>query len=266
MVDSSTISTGLDQFGQQANQAATAGAFFMLVVLLGLLFVGIIAFFIYKRSFNIDIIFVPFNDQPVMTGLKGKDYFTGKGKEYRFKIWSARRHKIKYNEEAVEPNHITIHKTINGKIRRLIWMGSDSNGMLVPIKITPDVLKYTVKTIDDEGRERSDEVSTRVLKAKYNDVDVSWLQMERNKWSTIFKNQDKMVFWGLIIVGFIMLLALGSFMWGVNKNAEVAETNQLIATEQAKSNALIVETICLVTEKCLNTSSTTQSFNSVIPI
>jgi len=145
-------------------------------------------------------------------------------------------------------------------------MGSDSNGMLVPIKLTPDVMQYSVKRIDDDGKEQTEIVSTRVLKAKYNDVDVSWLQMERNKWSTIFKNQDKMVFWGLIIVGFIMLLALGSFMWGVNKNAEVAETNQLIAIEQAKSNALIVDTLCLITEKCLNSTTTTQSFNSVIPI
>jgi multisubunit Na+/H+ antiporter MnhB subunit len=258
------VSISTEQIGQNTAQATSQAGLLFMLVLCGLIIVSILGFFLYRRKFNIDIIHIPSNGQPVLTGLKGRDYFTGKGKEYRFKIWRAKSHKIKYSEESVKPADITVHKLVNGKLRRLMWTSTDSNGNLVPIKVSPELMSYEIKRIDDKGVEQTEVVKTTVLRSKYSDVDVSWLQMGRDKWAHIFKNEDKMIFWGLIIVGLIMLLALGSFLWGVNKNAEIATTNQEIAGEQAKSNALLVETLCIITEKCANSTGTTTPFNSII--
>jgi len=249
-----------------SNTTATAGLI-MIIILLFLLIGGIIAFFIYKRKFNIDVIYLPFNDEPMMTGLKARDYFTGKGKDYRLKIWGARRLKIKYNEEAIEPSHITIHKTTNGKIKRLMWMTSDSSGMLIPSRVVPDVVVQSVTRLDGDGKEVVEKVSSRVLRAKYTDNDVSWLAMEKEKWSNIFRPKDKQIMWMFIIIAVLMVLCLGGFLWGVNKNGEVAETNLAIASEQARSNGLLAETICVVTEKCLNSTvdgRPQQPFNTII--
>jgi len=261
------ISQFTEGFAQSASAATNATGLIMIIILLMMLIAGMIAFFVYRSKFNIDVIYLPFNDEPMMTGLKARDYFTGKGKDYRLKIWGARRLKIKYNEEAIEPSHITIHKTTNGKIKRLMWMTSDSSGMLIPSRVVPDIVVQTVTKIDEAGKEVTEKVSSRVLRAKYTDNDVSWLAMEKEKWSNIFRPKDKQMMWMFVIIAVLMVLCLGGFLWGVNKNAQVADTNLEIANQQAQSNALLADTLCVVTEKCLNSTTTgrpQQSFNSII--
>ena len=260
------VNTLVANAAQGAQQTASTFTLVMLIILLGGIIGGIVFYFVYKSKFNIDVILVPFNDQPILTGLKARDYFV-KGKDYRFKIWSAKRHKIKYNEESIEPSQITIHKTANGKIRRLIFMTQDSNGLLVPMKVRPENLTYVVKKIDEKtGENREETVKTAVLQAKYGDVDEAWSSVEQDKWSNIFKPRDSQLLWGFVILCVLVVLALGGFLWGVNKNAEVAETNMAIVQEQAKSSALVIEAICIATEKCLNSTnpSTGQPFNSII--
>lgn len=263
MVEVSTITDG---FANSAAQATQTGGLIMLIILCMMIIFGIVGFIIYKRKFDIDVIYMPMNDEPMMTGLKARDYFTGKGKDYRFKIWGAKRLKIKYNEEAIEPQHITIHKTTNGKIKRLMIMTSDSSGMMIPSKIVPDLVSQIVHRIDAEGKEVKETIVSRVLRAKYTDIDVSWLQMEKDKWTNIFNPKSKEIMWMFIIIAVLMVLCLGGFLWGVNKNAKVAETNAGIASEQARSNALIAETLCVITEKCLNSTvgGVQQPFNSII--
>jgi hypothetical protein len=263
MVEVTELTAG---FAQGASNATATAGIIMIIILLFMVIGGILAFFIYKKKFNIDVIYLPFNDEPMMTGLKARDYFTGKGKDYRLKIWGARRLKIKYNEEAIEPSHITIHKTTNGKIKRLMWMTSDSSGMLIPSKVVPDIVVQTVTKINEEGKEVTEKVSSRVLRAKYTDNDVSWLAMEKEKWSNIFRPKDKQMMWMFVVIAVLMVMCLGGFLWGVNKNAQVAETNLAIAGEQARSNGLLAETICVVTEKCINNTNpqTGIPFNTII--
>lgn len=260
------VSQFTDGFAQSAAQTTQTATLIMLLLLVMGLIIGIIAFFLYKKKFDIDVIFIPNNEEPMMTGLKGRDYFTGKGKDYRFKIWGAKRLKLKYNEEAIEPQHITIHKTTNGKIRRLLWMTADSTGMLIPTRIEPTLVSQVIKSIDDEGKEVTQTVTSKVLRAKYTDIDVSWIQMEKDKWTNIFNPKGKEIMWMFVIICVAMLLCLGGFLWGVNKNAKIAETNAAIATEQARSNALIAESLCVITEKCLNSTVTGvgQPFNTII--
>lgn len=262
MVEVQTMIAGV---GAGAAQSANTAFFFMILFLLMGIVAGIIAFFVYRSRFNIDIIIMPFNGQPTLTGVKARDYFV-KGKDYRFKIWAAKRLKLKYNEEAIEPSQVTIHKTANGKVRRLIFMSMDSSGMLVPITVQPETLAYTLRKIGDDGKEVETLVKTSVVRAKYGDVDEAWGSVEKDKWTSIFRPKDAQMMWGFIVICALVVLALGGFLWGVNKNAEVAETNQQIASEQARSNALIVETLCVITEKCLNSTNpqTGQPFNSII--
>lgn len=255
-----------DGFVQSA-QASGQMIFFVMTILLLLgVVMGVIAFMLYKRKFNIDIIYIPFNDEPIMTGLKARDYFVN-GKDYRFKIWSAKRHKIKYNEEAIEPVHVRIHKTADGKIRRLIWMTSDSSGMLIPANLKPDLVTQVFKKISDDGKEFEEKVTSRVIRAKYTDNDVSWLAMEKDKWINIFRPKDKQMMWIFVVMCVLMLLTVGAFLWGVKKNADVADTNLVIASEQARSNALMVESLCVITQKCLNSTNSGQPgqpFNTII--
>lgn len=262
MVEVSTMFAGVTTGAQQA--AGTATMIMMLLFLLAVIG-GIIALFVYKSKFNIDIVIVPFNDQPVLTGLKARDYFV-KGKDYRFKIWGAKRLKIKYNEESIEPSNISIHKTASGKVRRLIWMTQDSTGLLVPMKMKPEMITYTLRKLDDKGVEVIETVRSPVLQAKYGDVDEAWSSVETSKWTNIFKPQDKTVTWMLVIIAVLMVLSIGANLWGVNKNAQVSETNLQIASEQARSNALMVESLCVITEKCLNSTQAPrgQPFNSII--
>jgi len=263
MVEVTQLTQG---FAESATRTAQTTTLIMVLLLFLFLIFGIIAFFIYKAKFNIDVIYMPMNDEPMMTGLKARDYFTGKGKDYRFKIWGAKRLKLKYNEEAIEPQHITIHKTTKGKIRRLMWMTSDSSGMLIPSKVIPDLVSQTIKRIDDSGKEVSETIVSRILRAKYTDIDVSWIQVEKDKWVNIFRPKDKQMMWMFIVIAVLMTLCLGGFLWGVNKNAKVADTNLAIASEQSRSNALLAETLCVVTQKCLNQTvgGVQQPFNSII--
>jgi hypothetical protein len=263
MVEVTQLTQG---FAESAARSGQVTAFIMIILLFLFLIFGIIAFFIYKAKFNIDVIYMPMNDEPMMTGLKARDYFTGKGKDYRFKIWGAKKLKLKYNEEAIEPQHISIHKTTKGKIRRLLWMTSDTSGMLIPSKVVPDLVTQVVRRINEEGKEVEEKIVSRVLRAKYTDIDVSWLQMEKDKWINIFRPKDKQMMWMFIVIAVLMTLCLGGFLWGVNKNANVSETNLAIATQQSNSNALLAETLCVVTQKCLNNTvgGVQQPFNSII--
>lgn len=262
MVEVNTLIAGATS---GAAQSANVTFFFMLLFLLLAVVFGIIAFFVYKAKFNIDLIIIPFNGQPTLTGVKARDYFV-KGKDYRFKIWAAKRLKLKYNEESIEPSQISIHKKANGKVRRLIFMSMDSSGMLVPITVMPETLAYTLRKIGDDGKETEELVKTTVARAKYGDVDEAWGSVEKDKWTSLFRPNDKQFMWGFVILCCLVVLALGAFLWGINKNAEVAESNLAVASQQARSNALMVESLCVITEKCVNSTnpSTGQPFNSII--
>lgn len=259
------LNTFIDGAKQGAGQAANTTFFILLLFLLLAIIGAAMAFIIYKKKFNIDIIIIPFNGQPTLTGIKARD-FSGKGKAYRFKIWSAKRLKLKYNEEAIEPSQISIHRTANGRVRRLIFMSMDSTGMLVPITVQPETVVYTLRKINTEGKEVEEIVKSNIIRAKYGDVDEAWSSVEGDKWTSLFRPNDKQFMWGFIILCVLIVLALGGFLWGVNKSAEVAESNLAIAQEQARSNGLLAETLCVVTQKCLNNTDarTGQPFNSLI--
>jgi hypothetical protein len=129
------------------------------------------------------------------------------------------------------------------------------------------MIVQSVTRIGEDGREFTEKISSRVLRAKYTDNDVSWLAMEKEKWTNIFRPKDKQIMWMFVVIAVTMVLSLGGFLWGVNKNADVAESNLAIASQQATSNAIIAETLCVITEKCLNNTESRgiqQPFNTII--
>jgi hypothetical protein len=261
------VTATLSTFGQStANTLSTAG-FFMVLILLLLVFMGIILFFVYKSKFNIDVVYVPFDGAPIMTGLKARDYFTGKGQEFRFKIWSAKRLKIKYREEAISPTLIQTVKTPNGRVKRLLWVTADSEGMLVPATVRPEMIVNISKKIDPvTGHEKTEENKSYVLKAKYTDLDEAWAQQETDKWGKLFNTTGKEQLWTLIIVCVCLILALGGFIWGINKNAQVAAANAESSSQISQASASIAELTCLLTEKCISDDrgTPTQPFNRLI--
>ncbi len=253
MVDTTAV---LQSFSDGVSQ----GSFILLIVLLLAVLFGLIGLILYKRSFKVDIIIVRLgNGAQFKTGLKGKFYIKGKGNEYRFKIFQARKHKLLYNEEAVTPENTTQEENFRGQIKQLVILSPNDQGYLTPMKLTPEMYSYQKKEFykDTTGAEKEKivTVSTPVLKAKYGSVDVAWFATESNKYREMFDTRTLWDKWGLIIVACVMLLTLGAFMWNTSKNVEVAQS-------LAVSAEVIRDALMHVAQN--GTAITTQPINSIV--
>jgi len=228
MIDTAAISS----------TASTTGftLFILLTVITIVLTIGLaIAFMLYKRTFNIDVFVMKYNDNgvEVNAGLRGKIYIKGEGTAARFKIWGAKRHKILYHEEAIQPENI-YNQIIGNRVKRIIFMSPDSEGFLHPLKVTPEVITLKTKVYNKEKQEEEEVIEQRkVLKSTYTALDNAWLQTEAEKYNNMFDTRSAAEKWGFIIIVIVLIITLVAFLWVAHKvsanSAQMAEASQLLA-------------------------------------
>lgn len=221
------------------SQLAGAGTmvtiYFMLFLAL-MIFAGILIFFLYKKSFTVDVNIYNFKEDGValQTGLKGKFYIRGKANNHkRFKIWAAKRKKLLYNEENVTEDFIYLAEK-NGRLVQTINFAPDSEGFLTPLKLRPTV--YEQPVYDAEGNVEK-VIKTKVLISEYGIQDVAWNQSENEKWLDLFGNRDKTLQWILIVLCIVAVIAIGCVLYIIYKSgqqqASMAETARILADTAA---------------------------------
>lgn len=237
MVDVSSV-------GVAASNAYSTGISVMGIVVILILFLAIagfgIGYLFYVRSFNIDVILVRFaNGTDIRTGLKAKVIMSGKegeGKDMRLKIFGAKKHKIQYNEEAINPDDLYSVETPGGRIKRMLFMGIDSEGKYVPLSIKPEMYTYIRDKKDQLGNKIGEEkYSTPVLRANYKMVDVAWYQTQVQKFKHLFQKPDSMHMWMLIIVSVVIVFCLIAFMYNTHKTTQAMEQVALASESIARA-------------------------------
>lgn len=211
------------------------------VIIFGLLVIGFaVGFMLYVRTFNVDVIIARFgNGTDFRTGLKGK-FILKKNKdgtkEWRFKIYNAKKHKLLYNEESINPENI-YHHEIKGRVGKMIYLGENSQGYLVPLDIKPQVYRYKQPVLNDEGKPIGEkEVETHVLKSAYSHVHTAWLSADREKIKQLYKKDDNMLLWMMLLFGFCCLVIGITIMYNGHKTTQAME--QFAIGSQAIADAM----------------------------
>lgn len=219
------MAVSTEAIGAGISAGVNTAGFIAFLILILLAIVGFIAFVIYRKSFNIDIILTRFGTGPdFRTGFKGKMYLTGKSNEYRFKIWNAKKHKLLYNKEAINPEDIYQHEDATKKVKQLLFLGYNSEGYLVPLRLTPEEYLYQKNEYDASGKIIGTKTyKTNVIKSQYQQVDVAWFATETEKWKNLFRPIDNNQMWMLIVVAVVVVLALGAFMYNSHLTAKATE-------------------------------------------
>jgi len=221
-----------------ANAAFNTGmnvAGIIAVIIIGLAIIGgCIGFMLWRRTFNIDVIIVRFgNGTDFRTGLKGK-FILKKNKdgtkEWRFKIYNAKKHKLLYHQESISPENI-YHHEIRGRVGKMIYLAENSEGYLVPMEIKPKVYTYTQPVLDDNGKPVKDEsgkikeqtIETHVLKSAYSHVHTAWLSADREKIKQLYKKDDNMLLWMMLLFGFCFAVMVIAILYNGHKTTQAME-------------------------------------------
>lgn len=233
------------------------------IILIGLcLIVGLIAYIIYKKGFNVDVIIVRnSNGVDFTTGLKGKFFIKGKSNEYRFKIWGAKKNKLLYNQEAISPKFVnSVEDAVTKKNRKMIFLSPNTEGFLIPLSVKPEIFEEAFEVLLSDGvtKQQRKKVS-HVLKSEYGAVDVSWLEAEAQKLLALFDTRGFLDKWGTIIILIGMVLVAGALLFTAYKFIAASENMTLVLQSQGQ----IIETI-LRAQNSTNTLIAGQPINTII--
>lgn len=244
MVDATGIGSG---FVQGAAATSAALGWYSLIGLCLVLIAAIVAFIIYKKGFNVDVIIIRnANGTDFVTGLKGKFYLKGKvPNEYRFKIWGAKRNKILYNEENISPEHVfSVEDAQTKKVKRLVILSPNQDGFLFPYKLKPEIYEEINEVLLSDGiTKQLRKKVTSVIKGEYGPVDVSWLQGEAQKFREIFDGRTFFDKWGAIIILIGMILVAGSLVYVAHKFGVASENMSAVLDAQLEMTNTILRTI-----------------------
>lgn len=242
-----------------AGEAASTIGLYSLILFIFAAIIGVIAFLIYKKSFNVDIMIIRnANGTDVHVGLKGKFYLKGKNNEYRFKIWGAKRHKLLYNEEGIKREDVYIvMDTKTKKNRDMVILSPNTEGFLVPLKVQPRIYEELYDVLQPDGSNIKEVKRSAVLKSEYGSVDVSWLQSEAAKFKDLFDDRAFLDKWGTLLILIGMILVTGGLIYVAYQFGKSAENMAFVLDSQSQLISAI-----------LNSNSTsiqlTQPINTII--
>lgn len=241
------IGSTMSGIAQGASATTAQLAWYSVIGLCLFLIAAIVAFLIYRKSFNVDIIIVRnSNGVDFITGLKGKFYIKGKlPNEYRFKIWGAKKRKLLYNEEAIKPENVfSVEDSKTNKIKRLVILSPNKEGFLFPYKFSPKTYEEVREILLSDGiTKQLRKTETTVIEGEYGSVDVSWLQGEAAKFREIFDGRGFFDKWGTIIILIGMILVAGALVWAAYKFAAASTNMSAVLDAQMEMTNAILRTI-----------------------
>lgn len=209
-----------------AGQAVNAGIyqvslmFMVILIICGVL--GFIGFMMYKKTFNVGIMIFDNTKGGVLIrdGFRGK-YTQLRPGEFRFKIFDAKKYRFRYNQESLSPEDFYPDIAKNGKLRRKVILAYDTEGQLVPLRLSP--MKSLVAKLDVKGNPvRRDDGSPVIEERNYlgaavKQVDVAWYFKELDKIDELFDARSAFDRWGWVVLVACMILILGAFMYNSYK-------------------------------------------------
>lgn len=241
MVDPTLPTVGINTaaLGAAANKAGYSFAVvsLYLLVIFGLLI--LIAFIFYRKSFNIRVTVLDSNGILIKDDYRGKLNQVRPG-EFRFQIYKAKAHKLRYNQESLSPDDLVNDVNANGKISKRLFVTIDSEGQLVPVKLEFDKVRvakkdsYGLPVMDKNGQLVYED--TTVVKAKVKQVDVAWYYKELDKSTEVFDARGFFDKNGWIILVICLVLTLGVFMYTAYKFGNAA--NKMGDVVQAQSDLI----------------------------
>lgn len=209
---------------QAIGAAANKGALYFATVSLYLLILlgglGLFAFLLYKKTFNIRITVLDSNGILVRDDYKGKLNQVRPG-EFRFQIYQAKRHKLRYNQESLSPDDLTNDVSARGKVSKRLFVTIDSEGQLVPLKIefkkklVPVTDSTGLPMMKEDGTIEYEETTTAVAKVKQ--VDIAWFYKEYDKSGEVFDARSFFDKNGWLILVICLVLTLGVFLYTAYK-------------------------------------------------
>lgn len=206
--------------GLAANKAGYGFAVVSLYTLILLGIMGLIAFFLYRKTFDIKITILSPEGKIIKDGFRGKLVQKRKG-EFKFRIFKAKINKLRYNEETFSPEDLYQDVSGNGKVSRRMFMTTDDEGQLTPVRFSFE--KTKIALIDQEGKSIVDEHGRQVyayqptIRAKVKQVDVAWYYKELDKSIEVFDHRSFFDKNGWIIITICLILTLGVFLYTAYK-------------------------------------------------
>lgn len=194
-----------------------------LMIIFGL--IALVGFILYRKSFNIRVTVIDSNGILIRDDYRGKMNQVRPG-EFRFKIYKDKANKLRYNQESLSPDDLINDVNAKGKLSKRLFMTIDSEGQLVPIKITFDKLKVHVQ--DSAGNPVYDKQmkpvyeETTIARARVKQVDIAWYYKELDKSTEVFDARSFFDKNGWIILAICLALTLGVFMFTAYKFSSAA--------------------------------------------
>lgn len=230
---SDVISAGINTQAVQA--AGTAALYNFAVTAMWFLILGsiggLIIYFLYRKSFNVKVTILDNSKAKtvgiIQDGLRGKMYQTRPG-EFRFKIFNARRHKIRYNQESITPEDFYMLRLKNNKVKMCLYMAYDSEGQLIPARF--ESIIHRKQVLDEKGNFVKDKNGNNVfvenasITALVKPVDVAWFYKEYDKESEIFDARSAFDKWGWLVLTICLILVLGAFLYTSYKFSDAAKS------------------------------------------